>query len=1056
MATGNPTSAPATAAKSMNAANKGQISEALIIQAYANSVEQQPQVDFGSVPSLKTYQTSVNDGLTKAKAHASNYLTVIQPQIIKNMSNIGNYYAIHDSVAKTLPAGSTLADWNKVLHTLQSQAETYQRDAKVTTNSLKTLHDALNQDVSTFGTIVQELNTAVGGDHGVLNSINGQISSLKGQIDGAIAAVVVSGLSIAGGVFMICVGSISDFVTAGTTTPLVFGGIGMVAGGVAGEVKASVTLAGLLDKQASLLTKEAQLTSEVKLATGIQGGYASLFKKVKDAASASLKMELAWQTLAGDLGTLISDLNKGLMTADQLRTLFLTDANHDVQTVIKDINIMKAQMAGVTELAAKTGNSLSQLVTATAQANQQPKPTILMAQITPQMLAVSKSNPSTVAKTVNNANKHQTSQALIIQNYANSVNEQPMVNFSGEKNLFKYEQEVNTGLQTAQGHANNYLNKIQPSIITNISNIGNYYALHDAVTTALPAGATEAEWLQALTALETQSKTYKTHSNQIVKDLETLRTGLSTDSAQFTKVVTELNAAINGDHGVLDSIRSQLSTIQSQIDGAIAGTALSGLAIAGGVFMIAVGAVTDFVTAGASTPLVIGGVAVVAAGVAGEVASAITLESLNNEKAKLLTEKANLKAEVTLATGIEGGYQSLHNQVSVAVKAATGMLSAWESLSADLGSMITDLNKGITSPGFLRTLFLTAANTTVKTVIADISTIKQQMSGVDQIVAKKGQTVGQAIVAAAKGTQPTALFVKASPSTQAQIASGVPSVKPISLFAKAPSGALSQSVANLQHSENQLKSISNLPSPAQRIQSESLSKIPLMIQYIDAMQNHVGDFVKVALPDLDDILKMLKNNEVLEKIGPYIVVARANASSLDALADQILTAIQRLTSTVYGYFKQLSQIEVVLTNQMTGLQAQLGNARNREKAAQKEYYYFLSLGPFGLAGLATALASWNSTKKEVYGYENKIKYLDFQINLLNGMKKVTGQLGTDFQDVINEVASVKNSVSFVSNDILKVQSEINTKEPRTVIEIEVNAAIAEVKTLSVDALGSVV
>ena len=76
--------------------------------------------------------------------------------------------------------------------------------------------------------------------------------------------------------------------------------------------------------------------------------------------------------------------------------------------------------------------------------------------------------------------------------------------------------------------------------------------------------------------------------------------------------------------------------------------------------------------------------------------------------------------------------------------------NAWNFLSSDLGNMIRDLNNGIMSVGQIRTIFLTAANTEIQTVITDINTIKFQMAGVTTIVAKPGQTVGEALVAAAQ------------------------------------------------------------------------------------------------------------------------------------------------------------------------------------------------------------------------------------------------------------------------------------------------------------------
>ena len=175
------------------------------------------------------------------------------------MSNIGNYYAIHNSVAANFPEGSTELEWINALHTLQAQAVMYQREARSNAELLNTLHSKMTTDVSLFATFVKDLNSAVNGDNGVLESIDGKLDILQGEIDGAIAAVSVSGLSIIGGILMICVGSITDIITAGTTTPLIVGGIGMFVGGGGGgsgdEIESAISLAKHIDSKASLLTK---------------------------------------------------------------------------------------------------------------------------------------------------------------------------------------------------------------------------------------------------------------------------------------------------------------------------------------------------------------------------------------------------------------------------------------------------------------------------------------------------------------------------------------------------------------------------------------------------------------------------------------------------------------------------------------------------------------------------------------------------------------------------------------------------------------------------------
>jgi non-hemolytic enterotoxin B/C len=347
------------------------------------------------------------------------------------------------------------------------------------------------------------------------------------------------------------------------------------------------------------------------------------------------------------------------------------------------------------------------------------------------------------------ANKQLTSLALLIQAYALSVNSQPTVNFKGFKNLEQYQKEINSGLSKAKTHANTYLNIIQPSIQSNIANIESYYALHNSVASTLPQGSTESEWITSLNTLRQQSQIYQRDARKIVSSLEGLVTNLTGDSAAFTTIVSDLNSAVNGDNGILAGYEGQLGRIQDDIDGTIAGIVLSGLAILGGIFMIIVGAVSDFVTAGTTTPLIVGGIGVLITGVGGEITSAIELANLNNEKAGILQDKSKLTKEVNLALGISSAYGNLNTQVGNAVKAAKSMENAWNLLSDDLGNLSTDLSNGMKSTGEVRKLFLTDANTEVGTVTNDIRIIKAQMAGVKVIPAPKGKTVAETILAEA-------------------------------------------------------------------------------------------------------------------------------------------------------------------------------------------------------------------------------------------------------------------------------------------------------------------
>jgi hypothetical protein len=343
---------------------------------------------------------------------------------------------------------------------------------------------------------------------------------------------------------------------------------------------------------------------------------------------------------------------------------------------------------------------------------------------------------------LDSATRQHASQALLVQGYALSVLQQPFVDFSGFPTLKKNQDDLNNGLVKARDHSNLYLNTILPSMINRIADIDAYFSLQTALSQAIAPGTDARTAINLLKEVQEQAQTYQGQAGTLVLSLQTLRDGISTDAAVFNTFVTAMNAAVNGDNGVLTSINDQLGSIDGKIAGAATGVALSGLAIAGGIFMILVGAIADFFTAGTSTPLVIAGVGVLAAGIGGEVGSALALSGLLNLKSKLLSDKSHLTAEVSLASGLASGFGSLAKSAAGAVQATQEMANAWSLLGDDLGSLVNSLNRGQTTVDAIRNLFIIAAQNNVKTIQADVGIIRNQLTGV-QVTADSKTSITQ-------------------------------------------------------------------------------------------------------------------------------------------------------------------------------------------------------------------------------------------------------------------------------------------------------------------------
>lgn len=343
-------------------------------------------------------------------------------------------------------------------------------------------------------------------------------------------------------------------------------------------------------------------------------------------------------------------------------------------------------------------------------------------------------NPNTAATAVDTAAKGQSSNALIVQNYCLSALAQPNVDLGGSAGLVKYQDEINKALSGAKDSAHKYLNVVLPHAIVTIANIDAYFSTQNALAEALQPNTPAQTAIALLSAVQDQATTFKTQAAGVTSDLQALRDQFNRTSADMTKSANDLSIAVDGDNGVLKSIDSQLSDIDGKINGAITGVVLSSLAIVGGVIMIGVGALAEAVTGGLATALIVGGIAVAAVGVGGEVGSSIMLAKLLDMKSGLLNEQARLNSEVTLAAGLSSGLKGLSSSAGNAATAAQSMANAWGLLGDDLGNLITDLNSGKTTVDALRTLFTIAAQNQVKVVQGDVTTIRAQLAGVNPTV----------------------------------------------------------------------------------------------------------------------------------------------------------------------------------------------------------------------------------------------------------------------------------------------------------------------------------
>ena len=350
------------AANVMKQGMKKQSGQGMVVQSYCQSIITQPFINLGDFAKLKEIEKKINNGLETARGHANYYIGTLQPELITNISNIDNYYNLYNSVPIILPSDASEEQWLNLLRELKTQTENYAHTAKETADKIGVFYAQLGEDSSTFQENLNTLNSIVGGNEGVLQDLEDQLDEINGEITGVIAGIVVSGLAVVGGIFLVAVGTIGSFVTAGTSAPIALAGGALIVAGVAGAAGLGIALANLLDAKSETLRKKITLEGEVKAIAGMSTSYKNLYTQATEAHKAANEMKNAWDFLSSDLSTLSEDLKNGTLSTGQLRSLWLSAADNAVETVKNDIGIIKGQMTGVTTATAPNNENLAEFV----------------------------------------------------------------------------------------------------------------------------------------------------------------------------------------------------------------------------------------------------------------------------------------------------------------------------------------------------------------------------------------------------------------------------------------------------------------------------------------------------------------------------------------------------------------------------------------------------------------------------------------------------------------------------------------------------------------------
>lgn len=337
---------------------KKELSQGLIAQNYCNAVLVQPKVDFSTVSELKDLQDSINNTLSQAQKHAKDYLSNVSSPVVRLLPSLEHYFTQYASIPIVLPEGSTEEEWIQGLIAVKSISEKNEHDIDAILPAMERLIGDFKGDSINFSDLAFLVNEKLSGDSGELVILKKDLDSIDLQIAGSGVAIAFGSLAVVGGVFMIVVGAVADFVTAGTNPEFVISGVVAVVAGVGAVTGAAISLRGALEQKWSLLAKQTSLNAEVALITGIGTSLNSLSVQANEAYEALRQLKQTWTNISNHIGELTSDLKSGVLTAGEIRTMFLTEANDDIVKLQEDIHVIKEQITGVEVKKLTTNESL--------------------------------------------------------------------------------------------------------------------------------------------------------------------------------------------------------------------------------------------------------------------------------------------------------------------------------------------------------------------------------------------------------------------------------------------------------------------------------------------------------------------------------------------------------------------------------------------------------------------------------------------------------------------------------------------------------------------------
>ena len=322
------------------------MTQTLIVESYCHKLLMQTPINFDGASKLKDSEDRINQGLKKAQDNALFYLEELRPKMIKVLVNVRVFAGQMQSVAEAIRRADSMAKiLNYIKYPLDS-AQKYEQEAENVLDSLKKFEKRVAEDTAFYQGVLDELNALIDGDRELLERYQTQLKEIENKITGSSFLVAGGVLGILGGAFLIAVGTISSFVTAGTSLPIAAVGGALLLGGIGATASGSVALAGLLDEKSALVNSINTVKREAKFAREYVTTFGDLHRGAADSLQVAQNMCHGWYAIESELKNLYDQLS-GTSDISTVQDIVAPSIDRQMNGLISDVTIIIAQMGGV-------------------------------------------------------------------------------------------------------------------------------------------------------------------------------------------------------------------------------------------------------------------------------------------------------------------------------------------------------------------------------------------------------------------------------------------------------------------------------------------------------------------------------------------------------------------------------------------------------------------------------------------------------------------------------------------------------------------------------------